>query len=455
MKMNEKNTSPKYFFRFFITIYLFCQINLQRMKLLILPFLLFSLILQAQTYDLQYFLDSAKVNSPVLNKSANDLKIIGLDLQQIENSLKKPQISFNASLLLAPIFVHDNNKTGFELVSQSANNYYGYDLGISNGGQYSALVSVQQPITFKSQIDVYRENSQIIQQLNENQLKISTHELEQIVTEQYILSLMSKIQADNTLFLLKILNEQLDIMKELVQAAIYKQSDYLLLQIEQQNYQLSYSSQINDYRTNLVDLYSLCGIKDTSTVDLQNIDLQISIDTVNFSNYRNIYKLDSLSLVSNLKVFEQNYKPQLTFFADAGLNAIYLPTPNRLGFSAGFTLKVPIYDGNQLKIERQKTLINIQSIEYDKINFKIQQTNNKLKIIRQIDHLTKNYNIVDSQLISYDKLVEIYDKQMKFGVVSIMDYKNLLKDINAKKQEKLMLEMQKQQLINLYNYWNF
>jgi outer membrane protein TolC len=404
---------------------------------------------------LKYFLDSAKANSPILNKSANELKIKGLDLQQIENSFKKPQIAFESGVLLAPIFVHDNNKTGFEIVSQSADNYYGYDLGLSNGGQFSALVTLQQPITFKSQIDAYRENAGIIQQVNQNQFIINSHELEQLVTSQYIICLISKIQADNTLSLLKILNEQLEIMQKLVQSSIYKHSDLLLLQIEQQDFKMNLSSQMSDYRTNLLDLYSLCGIKDTTIVDIQNIDLQISADTVIVSNYYKSFKLDSLRVVSDLKIFEQNYKPHLSFFADAGLNASYLPTPNRLGFSCGITLKIPIYDGNQLKIEREKSLINIQSIEYDKINFQIQQTNNKLKILNQIDNLTENLSIVDSQLISYGKLVEIYGKEINFGDVSIMDYKNLFKDINAKKQEKLMLEMQKQQLINLYNYWNF
>jgi len=36
-----------------------------------------------------------------------------------------------------------------------------------------------------------------------------------------------------------------------------------------------------------------------------------------------------------------------------------------------------------------------------------------------------------------------------------MDFKNLLKDITAKKQDYLLLRMEKLLLINSYNYWNY
>jgi hypothetical protein len=36
-----------------------------------------------------------------------------------------------------------------------------------------------------------------------------------------------------------------------------------------------------------------------------------------------------------------------------------------------------------------------------------------------------------------------------------MDFKNLMKDIAAKKQEIIQLKMEKQLLINAYNYLNY
>jgi len=36
-----------------------------------------------------------------------------------------------------------------------------------------------------------------------------------------------------------------------------------------------------------------------------------------------------------------------------------------------------------------------------------------------------------------------------------MDFKNLLKDITAKRQDFLLQKMEKQLLVNSYNYWNY
>jgi hypothetical protein len=36
-----------------------------------------------------------------------------------------------------------------------------------------------------------------------------------------------------------------------------------------------------------------------------------------------------------------------------------------------------------------------------------------------------------------------------------MDYKYFIKEISTKKQEKLLLEMEKQIVVNAYNYWNY
>jgi len=36
-----------------------------------------------------------------------------------------------------------------------------------------------------------------------------------------------------------------------------------------------------------------------------------------------------------------------------------------------------------------------------------------------------------------------------------MEYSFLMKDISEKKQEKLLFEMEKQLVINAWNYWNY
>jgi len=162
-----------------------------------------------------------------------------------------------------------------------------------------------------------------------------------------------------------------------------------------------------------------------------------------------------LGVLAEQLVFEQKYKPQLYFFANAGLNAIYLPTIDRLGFSTGITFNWTIFDGHQRKIQQQKALISMDNIEFEKQNFITQHTINKRKIQDQIQALLVNESIVSEQVKQYELLIDAYKKELAMGQLSIMDLKNVLNDLAAKKQELLLITMERQVLINSYNYWNY
>ncbi|MFA5046873.1 MAG: TolC family protein, partial [Paludibacter sp.] len=166
-------------------------------------------------------------------------------------------------------------------------------------------------------------------------------------------------------------------------------------------------------------------------------------------------KFDSLNIVSEQSITQLKYKPQLSLFANAGLNAVYVPSFNRLGFSAGLTFTWNIYDGGQRRFELEKSKVNLHTLQFEKDNFITQQEINKNKILNQMNSLKERILIIENQLGQYDKLYEAYQKELSQGQISIMDFKNLLKDITAKNQEKTVLEMEKQVLINSYNYWNY
>jgi hypothetical protein len=69
--------------------------------------------------------------------------------------------------------------------------------------------------------------------------------------------------------------------------------------------------------------------------------------------------------------------------------------------------------------------------------------------------LSEKTALIGDQLKQYDILFTAYQNELKQGLISVMDFKNLLKDITAKKQDYLLLGMEKQLLINSYNYWNY
>ena len=412
-------------------------------------------IVLSQQRNLDFYITQAKTNSPLLNKNRNDNKLINLDLAQVKRALSKPEINLEVNVLFAPIIAHNNNSNSLEWISSGATNYSGYDLSTSDGGQYQALVAITQPLFNGSRFQAFSNKSAVLSQQNENSTVLTIHEIEQLVGYQYVLCLKSKMQVENGFSLITALKSQLPIMQKLVESALYKQSDLILLQLEIQNYEFDYQTFLANHRTNIYDLNLLCGINDTTIFDIQQVDFQIISLFPTTSKFLNSFKLDSLNVVSDLTISNLKYKPQLSLFANAGLNAVYQPTFNRLGFSTGITFSWNLFDGNQRGIQYQKSLISLQTIEFQKNNFITQNEINRSKILDQINSLNQQTSLLQEQLNQYNKLRNTYEKELSQGEISVMDFKNFMKDVASKQQQFLMLKIEKLMLINSYNYWNF
>ena len=427
---------------------------MKRIFLSVFVFTLSGLIFSQQKRDLNFYLEQAKNTSPLINKNKNDNKIINLDLQQTERILKSPVISLESNLLFAPIIAYDTSPY-FNIISAGSNSYIGYDQGITNGGQYQAYLSVKKPLLSKMNMKPYSFKSDISRKQNDNSTTMTIHEIEQLVGYQYILCLKSKTQIKNGEIILKQLEDQLNTMHKLVESAVYKQSDLMLLEIEKQNVQVTNKSFEDDYKANIYDLNLLCGIKDSANVDIQETELSMNSKKTIESNFFRSYKLDSLGIVADQSISELKYKPQLSVFANAGYNATGIPSFERFGFSFGLNFSWNLYDGNQRKLEREKSNVNISTLQFEKEYFKTQREINKDKIDSQLKSLNERGKSLENQLNQYDKLYNVYSDELAHGLVSVMDFKNLLKDITSKKQDFLLLNMEKQLLINSYNYWNY
>lgn len=422
------------------------------MKLLILSILLLlSPDSISQKPDLNYFLEKAKSNSPLINRSRNENLIADLDLKQIQSILSKPEINIESSILLAPIISHDK----FQFVSEGADRYNGYDLAITEGGQYQAVIAVRQPLFTGSKYQAYSEKNNITHRINENNIVLTIHEAEQLVTYQYLLCLKSDLEVDNSLVILKEIEEQISILKKLIESAVNRQTDLLLLQIEYKNIEVELNSYKTEYKNNLYDLYLLCGLRDTVVTEIEGIDLQLKSERPSDSRFLNSYTLDSINIMSSLSIEELKYRPEVDIFADAGLNAIYLPSVNRMGFSTGLNFKMNLFDGKQKEIMRNRAVVNLNSIRFEKNNFITKNDIYRNKIITNIKSLDERMKIIDGQELQYQTLLNVYSKEFSQGEITALDYKNLLKDISSKMHEKLLLKIERQTLINSYNYWNF
>ncbi len=411
--------------------------------------------LNAQTLNLKHFIEKALINSPLLQKQRNNNKIIVLNLKQFNAIYKSPKISINSTILFAPIISKDGLNNKLELTSKGSTNYVGYDLGISNGGQYQAITSVTQPLFTTKQYNVQKNKVLLTKSKNENIVALTQAELKQLVTHQYILCIKAQEQSDNTQRIIKVIQTQLAQMKPLVKLGIYKFSDLKLLEIELQNWQIAYKRSNTDYLTNFNALNLLSGIEDTKLFTLENLQLSLNLSPKKTSIFFKQYSLDSLSINTEQKISELKYLPQISAFGDAGLNATYnTPSFDRLGFSIGLSLNWNLFDGHQKQLKRAQNKIRLANIIIDKKYFKNQNSIRKNSILSEIESLNGQMLLLDSQLKKYNDLLNLYKVEIKHSLISVLELKTVINDIAIKKQEKTNTLMLKEILINSYNYWN-
>jgi outer membrane protein TolC len=405
--------------------------------------------------DLPFYLEAAKQNSPLIHDNKNQEKAVELEAERLKAFYTKAQVTGTGNLMLAPVLNTDNHQSRLEVFPKTATHYLGYDLGASNGGQYQGLVTLTQPLFNSERLLVFQQQVETGRQVNQNTIRVTEHDLEKLVTDQYILCLQDKRQMLFADSLLHLLDDQRSIFKRLVDHSISKQSDLTLLNIEyetNQNLRLSYRA---NYNRDLLDLNILAGVKDTAQVLLPDIHLQVR-EASGASNYLVRYRLDSLNLVAAQHVFELKYKPQVNFFTNAGLNANYAPVlPQRFGFSTGLSLSWNIFDGHQRELTRQKTDVLLKSVSTYRDNFMLQNNLRKVRCLNELRSYTARRQTSQKQMQQYRSLLRSYRKEMMIGQLSILNYIVALKNMTLAQRDALMLDTNEQLLINAYNYWNW
>lgn len=404
--------------------------------------------------SLEYYLTMAEQNSPIFKKQENSKRIIELDLKRYNAIYKSPKINLNSNVIFSPIVSVEGNTNKFELVSGGSSDYWGYDLGASNGGEFQALVSVNQPLFTRRYVDAQQNISNISKEQNLNVTKLTKAELKQTVTHQYILCVQSQKQKRNIENIIHILTDQIHQMKPLVKAGVYKLIDLKLLEIELENNQIEEERFNGKYLDNFNTLKLLCGINDTTIYKLKEVNLVLNSSIQKLSLFGAQFKFDSLTLKAEQKVYNLKYLPQVSLFGDAGLNATYQPDFNRLGFSVGLSLSWNLFDGHQRKINEEKTMVHLSNIELDKKYFETQNDIRKKNIIAQINNLDKQLNLIDKQLSEYKNILELYKIEIKESLISVLELKTIIREISQKQQIKTNTLMSKEILINSYNYWN-
>ena len=413
-----------------------------------------SLIAVAQdkvTFD--YFVNKAKENAPVLRENDNLLKIGEIQSSIITAQNKAFQVNATSELLVAPYF--NNNGKVIDITTTPSANAFGYDVGITNGGLYSAQINMTKNLFNQAVTD----NLLFQNKIQNNTITLSseeiTHNIVKNITDAYILAYQLQLQEEFTKEILKDLEKRLQVVELLVKRAVLMESDYLLLQLDIEGKKLELQQIQNNLKTSINQLYSLSGTT-FGTIE--------TLEAPNFNNgtkssrffYEKKFKNDSLQIVANQRVFENQYKPQVTAYANTGLNAVEIPNIHqRFGASAGLRLTIPIYDGKQRKYNAQQSLLKEESLEFYRDNSKIQVDNNIKSVEQQIQALNDNMMLLDKQLKKQQNILEIYKGKLVQGQISIVDYLNVIQNYKLNSYTKLQMQTNYWLLQSQYNFINW
>lgn len=392
----------------------------------------------SQEKDLQFYIEKAQINSPLLKDLTNQIKSTALD-SLINRANYKPQITGNLNANYAPTI-----------------NGFGYDTAITNGQTVSGLIGINQKIIGKSIVNSQAETFKLMKEgllLNKS---IALKDLNKAIVSQYITASGSLEQIDYNQKMISLLKNGAVVLKKLTQNSIYKQTDYLLFisTVKQQELQVLLLKQ--QYQNDLSLLNYLSGETDTTFVKLKNPDIVLK----NIQNNDKIvflkqFEVDSLKIKNQNKLIDNAYKPSLSLLADAGyLSSFTYQAFKNIGVSVGLGLSIPIYDGNQKSLQHQKNETALETNLAYKKNFNKQYAQQLLMLNQKLKQTIETDNQLQSQLQIADALIEADKKLLLSGDAQITDFViaigNVITINNSISQNKI----NKLQLINEINYWS-
>jgi len=405
--------------------------------------------------NLDFFLESVKANAPVLRENENKEQIGEIQNDIIRAQNIAFQINVTSEVLFAPYF--NNNGRIIEVTTTPSSTAYGYDVGITNGGLYSAQINVTKNLF--NQAIVY--NLLFQSKINNEAISLSSKEIEhnliKNITDAYVMAYQLQLQENFTRDILKDLSKRLEVLELLVRRGILQESDYLLLQLDTESKNLELQQIENNLQVTINQLYTFSGMiaqpieSLSAPVISQN---NLSAETNRF--YEQRFVNDSLQIMADQRVFENAYKPQLTAYGNSGLNAVEIPNiEHKLGLSAGLRLTIPIYDGKQRQYNTQQSRLKEESLTYYKVNAEIQLKNNLQSIKDQIIALQENKMLLDKQIEKQENILEIYKGKLVQGQVSIIDYLNVIQNYKQSIYTQLQMQTNLWLLQSQYNFINW
>lgn len=392
----------------------------------------------AQNRSLDYYINTALSNSPLLKDYKNQTVANNIDSQRVRATLK-PQVSFISYNSYAPIV-----------------NGWGYDQTLSNIANFNEWVNINKSFASQSNLSTQYNGIKLVNDSIFHIQRLTEQELKRNITAQYITTYGDLEQLHFYTGVNEMLHNQEVILKTLAQSNVYRQTDYLTFLVTLKQQELQLKQMHIQYRNDYAMLNYLCGIFDTSDEVLMapNIVLQQLPDST-ISAFFQRYKTNSLLLANTAKMLRYSYKPKLSAFANAGYSStLAFEAYKNFGLGAGISLNVPIYDGHQRTLQQKKIELSIETNERYK-DFFARQYDQQIAMLRQ--QLTSTESLIseiNDQIRYSEELINVNSKLLETGDTKVADFVIAINNYLTAKNLLTQNNISRMQIINQINYWN-
>ncbi len=402
--------------------------------ILLLPFTR----LPAQSRNIDYYLDQALHNSPLLRDYQNQVQSNLTDSQRIRAGYG-PQVMGTSNNFYAPVI-----------------GGYGYDNAITNGAGISAVVGVSQALVSRKNLNTQFETIRIQNQGLENTARITEQDLKRTIIAQYITAYGSWQQLNFSKGVDTLLKKEEALLKTLTGRNVYRQTDYLTFLVTLKQQELQVRQLAIQFRNDHAMLNYLSGIVDTAGVMLQEPPLALNtLPDIDHSVFFRKYVLDSLALTNSRALVDFSYRPKVSVFADAGYNSSldYLPYKN-FGTSFGINITVPIYDGHQRKMQYSKLSIAERTRTAYKDFYTRQYSQQIAQLTQQLRGTEELIDDINQQIKYSEGLIDVNVKLLETGDAKIADLVIALNNYLTARNLLIQNNVSRWQIINQINYWN-
>ena len=370
---------------------------------------------------LDEFLLVARQSSPLLRATVNQI-----GQNRIDSLVRARQNGVQVGGIGAAVFYPSITK----VVNGEKVQVLGYDNAVSNGGNFAAFAQATKPLFNQFQL---QNDYQIIASQGlvlRNTGRLSALDLRRNITDQFLTAYAAETQLTFSRTLLAQLRQQDELLRQLVNGGIFKQTQYLSFYLSVRTQEVTVEQNRLAYRRELGTLRALAGVADTALVSIEAPTPPTHRPLAGLlAPAQRQYTLDSLRLLLDRRAVDAYYRPRVSAVLDGGLqSSSYKPVDlaHSVGIGTGLQLNLPIFDGHQRQLQYQRLELSEQSRRGYRQFLTVQrrQQYEQLEgLIRASDALLGR---IREQVRVADALVGAARQQLATGDVAILDYLNLV-----------------------------